>query len=85
MIGVVVEVILKVCVMWFWYEYFVYWLRLDYMMVEDNGGFWKLVDDENNDWCWWLYYVKYFNFLLSKFLRLYMYVKFNLLCLFVCK
>lgn len=53
------------------------------MMVEDDGGFWKLVDDENNDWCWWLYYVKYFNFLLSKFLRLD--VKFNLLCLFVCK
>lgn len=85
MIGVVVEVILKVCVMWFWYKYFVYWLRLDYryMMVKDNGGFWKLVDDENNDWCWWLYYVKYFNFLLSKFLRLD--VKFNSLCLFVCK
>lgn len=81
MIGAVAEVILKVRAIWFWYKYRVYRSRLDYVMVEDNGGFWKLVNDENNDWCWWLYHVKHSNFLLSKFSKLN--VKFNL-AVFTC-
>lgn len=81
MIGAVAEVILKVRAIWFWYKYRVYRSRLDYVMVEDNGGFWKLVNDENNDWCWWLYHVKHSNFLLSKFSK--SNVKFNL-AVFTC-